>query len=353
MMIMEEIVVPESLLPDRPVKTLKIKRAFDSAFKVATIERFEAKESVVDICNSVGISKGVIYKWIKDKDKIRQSYLRSTKYDDKVPIYRVKSSTFEDVSNYLGVCLSNNWSLTTAELRSMATDICNYLGIETFKASMTFISNARRRYFDSLFPDLFIAPSQLRYDRQKAGGRSQVSSSVGDGLFTRKEYRWGHPICHFIGDKIRERDYLDKVKQGKTLGGYAIRVTFNQVQFEDGTKDYFVIDCYHHMVRRECLASKSNSSTGPAKWLKNGKRAITNTHIEIISGHRAHSEDVHNVHVYLNAGRKALDDELENRFQSYKAKFLLKSGSELLWDYGDEYKYCVYPDVSAHQLTLF
>jgi hypothetical protein len=343
---MELIQVPEGFLPDNHGKIRSTKRAFDLAFKIATIDRYEDHESVANISKAIGISRGIIYKWIKEKDKIRESNLVSSRND--TPIYRVRVSTFEQVSGFLGVCLSNNWSLTSKQLQSKCMEFCDETGIRDFKASLKFLAKARRRYFDSLFPELFIAPSHLRSHRKNG------ATLAGDGLFSRKAYKWGHIICHFIGDKLREKDYLDNVAKGKTLTGYAIRITYNKVQLEDGTKDYFVIDCYHHMVRRECFASKANSPSGPAKWLRNGCKATTNSHIEILNGFHYKSDVVHNIIVNLNAGRKPMDDEHDDHFQKYKQKFLLKSGTEICFDYGNEYEFVQYvrPDAAAHEFTI-
>ena len=70
---------------------------------------------------------------------------------------------------------------------------------------------------------------------------------VGEGLFSRIQYKAGDPIADFVGDFIDDEEWVRRDRAGK--GGYSIR-------FPSGR----VLDCYYQRMSGLCMASCANSA---------------------------------------------------------------------------------------------
>ena len=309
------------------------KRKHDLKYKLEIITRCANGESIHFISQSEDLSRVVIYRWLKNKDIIKANVFsqrpRFRYSGQNNSIYRLKGSPFEDIVLYIEGLLSGDWCLSNEELKEKAlryalSNVNANPMYASFKASRNFIGSARWKFFNGLFPELYVMPSELK--TLKKGG----VKSAGDGLFSNFEYNADSMIGFFIGSIINITQYNQNIKNGGTKIGYAISLG-----------NGIVIDCYEHMLRGECKVSKANDPYGTAKYLKNGARAQPNARLSF--EYRGYQQFLNlqmgtpNYRVFLVAGRAREEFETDEAFKTYKTNFKIKKNTEILFDYGEDY----------------
>ena len=151
------------------------------------------------------------------------------------------------------------------------------------------------RSIDLLYELLYDGPSKIIHKVNNC-----QFEEIGQGLYSQVDYSIDDRICKFNGDIITLTDYAKETADG--FGGYAIHLN----------KDY-VLNCYHQHKQHKCKGSFANCAKACVLKHDHSVKAINNCRISI-----------HKNIVTLIATMK------------------IKCHNELLWNYGDSYKYPTY-----------
>ena len=273
-------------------------KSYDFKYKASIIEQCK-KNSVETIAKAEGISPRNIRRWLLNKETIFVSALNMVKSG--ITKSRVRSSTFQAVVDHIFTLLKANNQLSNGELRAAAMAFATENSVDNFKCTDYFLYKTRNLYFLN---------NTYLYKRLSLLRTQDGRRIAGNGCFSTINYKFNEVIQKFNGTVRTKAQYMRRLQQGK--GGYAIRLRV------DGT----AYDCYDQWVRDKCPCSWSNDPSGSAKFLAGGRKAAANAHVSI-SGTK----------VLLVAGRVLLPHEDEDSMASW----VLKAGTEILWEYGDLY----------------
>ena len=143
---------------------------------------------------------------------------------------------------------------------------------------------------------------------------------IDKGLFSKRLYKFNEEIIIYEGIYRTVADFRKKCISEPIRAAYAHR----------GSTNSLILDCYDAYKRGECLASYANSPHACYNRMT-GSLAVANCRLTV--RHNAYSKL--SPTMVLRAG--SVEDYEKKDDKSFREKFCILPGEELLWDYGIEY----------------